>query len=364
MHDPMANEQHAYAPARWKAWDDCLEAKTCAGFRQSSWYASFRCAYSGWEQSATVLRSGDEIVGGAVIFKRSVNSRISYYYVPDGPAWLETDSSDEQEQVFRAIMAFVEKKRRSERQTVSHIGIIPRWRSLPSFAIGFQASEHFYGVPRDTQCIDLTPPEEAILAQMKPKGRYNIAVARRHGVTVVEDTSPQGISNFVEIYTETNQRKKREGHDPDYFENLISLFSNSARGSVFFAEHQGIRLAAAIVVYFGRTATYYYGGSRAVHREVMAPYALHFEIMRRSRALGCQCYDLMGVAPRGEPANAWTDISVFKRKFGGQEIRFVPALDCVYNPAAYEEWRSIERERRQDRRRRRDASQQADRVGA
>ena len=110
-------------------------------------------------------------------------------------------------------------------------------------------------------------------------------------------------------------------------------------------------------------ATYYYGGSLTTHRNVMAPYLLQFEIMRKARALGCQCYDLMGVTPEGEPSNGWTEISVFKRKFGGREIRLVPALEYVYDPAAFQVWKSIERDRRRDRRRGGDASEQVGHVG-
>ena len=70
----------------------------------------------------------------------------------------------------------------------------------------------------------------------------------------------------------------------------------------------------------------------------MAPYLLHFDIMRRAQARGYESYDLWGVAPEGEPDHSWSDISVFKRKFGGQELALVPTLDYVYDPAAYERY--------------------------
>jgi lipid II:glycine glycyltransferase (peptidoglycan interpeptide bridge formation enzyme) len=83
----------------------------------------------------------------------------------------------------------------------------------------------------------------------------------------------------------------------------------------------------------------------------MAPYLLHFEIMRKAKALGCQSYDWFGVNPKSDPARMpeWADISAFKRKFGGQEIRWVPTLEYVYDPVSYEEWRAIERDGRKSR---------------
>ena len=122
----------------------------------------------------------------------------------------------------------------------------------------------------------------------------------------------------------------------------MPLLSTESRGSLFFAEYQGMRLATALVVYFGRRATYFFGGSLVVHRHVMAPYLLHFDIMCRARALGYEWYDLWGVAPEGAADHSWSDISVFKRKFGGQELALVPTLDHVYDPIAYERYTAWE----------------------
>jgi lipid II:glycine glycyltransferase (peptidoglycan interpeptide bridge formation enzyme) len=106
-------------------------------------------------------------------FSRSFAPDKCYYYIPDGPVFLEEDSLAEQEQVFRAVMAFIERKRQTEQQVVSHLCINPRWEQVPSFVMGFQESSHYNGSPRDPLCIDLNASEDAILAQMKPKGRYN-----------------------------------------------------------------------------------------------------------------------------------------------------------------------------------------------
>ena len=177
---------------------------------------------------------------------------------------------------------------------------------------------------------------------MKPKGRYNIRVAQRHGVSIVEDTSDRGLTDFLGIYQATTTRQELGPKPPDYFESLINLLSSYQKGSVFFAEYQGTRLAAALVVYFGRRATYFYGGSLDQHRDVMAPYLLHFEIMRRAKAMGHDWYDLWGVAPDSEPDHPWQNISVFKRKFGGLELNLVPTLDYVYDAAGYDHYVTTE----------------------
>jgi lipid II:glycine glycyltransferase (peptidoglycan interpeptide bridge formation enzyme) len=76
----------------------------------------------------------------------------------------------------------------------------------------------------------------------------------------------------------------------------------------------------------------------------MAPYLLHFEIMRKARALGHEWYDLWGIAPANEPDHSWQNISVFKAKFGGVEVRLVPTLDYVYDAAAYDSYLDQQRD--------------------
>jgi peptidoglycan pentaglycine glycine transferase (the first glycine) len=336
MREKAAGEQKAEYLRRWTAWNEFLESKTDTGFLQSSWWADLRVP-CGWGHFGVVHRDEETIVGGAVVMTCSFAPEKCFYYIPEGPVLPESES--DAEQVFRKTMEFIEKKRQNEQQVVSHLRIEPRWERVPGFVRGFQEADENLE-PRDTLCIDLNPSESALLARMKPKGRYNIGVARRHGVSVVEDVSPQGIEDFLDIYGEMVARQDLGEKDPDYFRALIPALSALQRGSLFFAEYQGMRLATALVVYFGRRATYLHGASRAIHREVMAPYLLHFEIMRKAKALGFATYDLWGVAPQSEPHHPWTNFSVFKRKLGGRELNLVPTLDYIYDPAAYEDFRS------------------------
>ena len=66
-----------------------------------------------------------------------------------------------------------------------------------------------------------------------------------------------------------------------------------------------------------------------------------------SEALGCHWYDFYGIAPSGRPDHKWADISVFKRKFGGHELSFVPALDFIYDAECYEAYRQSKSRKKQ-----------------
>lgn len=323
---------------RWEAWDRFLEATDATGFMQSSWWAEFR-AVSGYRCFGVTLKDGAAIVGGAMVMKWSFAPDKCFYSVSEGPVLPEGDDSLAGA-VFDSVLATLEKHRAAERQTVSHLRIEPRWRRLPGFVQGFEALAlaDAFTEPRNTLCVDLRPPLEDILAQMKPKGRYNVRVARRHGVTVSEDCSAQGLADFVRIHGATARRKDIDAKSPGYFSRLLSMLSFRRRISILFAEHRGRRLATALVVYFGRRATYLFGGSLAEDRHLMAPYLLQFESLRRAKARGCECYDFWGVAPPGGTGSSWHALSVFKRKFGGHELRLVPTLDRVFDRAAYADY--------------------------
>ncbi|NPC57450.1 lipid II:glycine glycyltransferase FemX [Caenimonas soli] len=329
------------AVARWSAWDRFVAATPDAGFMQSSPWAQFR-ARAGYEHFAVTLKDGDAIVGGALVGKWTYEPGHCFYYVQEGPV-LPADEADAAE-VFDAVLASIERHRKAEDATVSHLRIEPRWQHLPDFVRGFRpaALSERYSEPRDTLCIDLRPSEEEILAQMKPKGRYNVRVARKHGVTIVRDNSYQGLIDFMRIQRCTLVRKGMKPMTPVYFRAMLTELLPRGQASLFFAEHRGRRLATALVVTFGRRATYLYGGSLLAQRRVMAPSLLHFEIMRRAKASGCEWYDLWGVAPFDQPDHAWQQISEFKRKLGGVEVQLVPTLDYVYDAAAYDQYRIAE----------------------
>ena len=336
-----AAAQAAVPADRWSAWDAFLEATPATGFMQSSWWADFRTTV-GYTHFGAILRAGGEIVGGALVQRRRHASGSVFYYIQDGPVLPAAASLAEE--VLAATLEAIDERRRSEKETVTHLRIEPRWEHLDVPLPGFEPSARRdrYLEPRDTLCIDLRPSPDDILAGMRPKGRYNISVARRHGVSVVEDTSARGLIDFVRIYRDTAARQSFRTKPSSYFEALLALTAAERRASIYFAEHDGLRLAAALVIRFGSRATYFYGGSLAARRHVMAPYALHFEIMCRAREAGHEWYDLWGVAPEGDHAGAWAGISVFKRRFGGREITLVPTLDYVYDRSAYARYQATE----------------------
>jgi lipid II:glycine glycyltransferase (peptidoglycan interpeptide bridge formation enzyme) len=208
----------------------------------------------------------------------------------------------------------------------------------------------------------LTLAEQELLNQMKPKGRYNITVARRHGVTIEQTDS---IDDFYHLYLDTNRRQRITGRPKQYFRQLMKHLPKQA--VVFIARYKLQPLACAVVIFWQDTVTYLYGGSAAEHRQVMAPYLLHWEIMLEAKKRGCKRYDLGAVAPvlntesriqsiysrfqildsrSRSLTKKYAGLTRFKQQFGGQTIHIIGSYDLIFKPWWYRLYRLTERARR------------------
>jgi len=332
-----ASQRDAVPPLRANEWDQFLCASSSAtGFKQSSWWAEF-LASRGWGHFGQVYSDDSGLVGGARVLIKMFAPGQFCYYVPHGPV-LPDDQADAKE-VFELFLEDVGQRRRQEQHVVSHLRLEPRWELLPDFVHGYEEAMG-WTEPRDTLYVDLAESADAILAQMKPKGRYNIRLAQRKGVTVVADHSDRGVGDFFDLYDSTLRRHGTRGHSREYIQALAATLFERERGSILFAEYDGLRLAAALVVYFGDTATYKYGGSQLTHPSVMAPYLLHYEAILGAKARGLRYYDFYGISAPDDTNNPWANFSSFKRKFGGREVHFVRTMDYVYDREAYAAYRA------------------------
>lgn len=191
--------------------------------------------------------------------------------------------------------------------------------------------------PEYTLVLNLEKSEEEILVQMKPKGRYNIQVALKHGVTVHKqikrEVPGRDFDDFYKLLKRTSQRDSFRIHPKFFYEKLLETLDASL--FLAYAPHEKRVVAGIIVVYYKDTATYYYGASSHADRALMAPYLLQWEAIREARSRNMKKYDFLGLAPPHEKNHPLQGVTEFKKKFGGEEIHYPPAFDVVYRPFLY-----------------------------
>jgi lipid II:glycine glycyltransferase (peptidoglycan interpeptide bridge formation enzyme) len=187
--------------------------------------------------------------------------------------------------------------------------------------------------PQHTSIIDLARDEDILLRRMHHKTRYNIRLAERKGVSVRRARDSEAdMDKFYAMLCGTAERDGFRPHARMYYRALLGARSEDFSNELFFAEYSGVAIAACLVNFYhsSSTATYLHGASDNEHRNVMAPYLLHWWIMQDAKQRGYQYYDLWGIDP-----HKWPGLTRFKRGFGGRDVAYHDSFDVVYRPGWY-----------------------------
>jgi len=206
--------------------------------------------------------------------------------------------------------------------------------------------------PREILVMDITKSEEELLAEMKPKTRYNINLAQKRGVRTwsVERGTHSGkyIEEFIKLVKLTAKRKGIKLHPRDYYRKMIeNLLSDML--SLYIAEYNNKVIAANLVVFYNKTAIYLHGATDDEYRNVMAPYLLQWQTILDAKKRGCEFYDFGGIKTWNmkhgtRNKNSWAGISRFKIGFSPntQPTSFPGSYDIIMNPFRYWLYRNLQ----------------------
>ena len=204
--------------------------------------------------------------------------------------------------------------------------------------------------PEHTLVLDLAKSEEEILTQMKQKGRYNIKVAEKHGVKVRFSDDLAGVKDFYNLYEKTAKRHSISHRQKRYFDGLIEIMSQKGYSRVYTAEAtidgKKVSLASAVIIFSEDKAIYMFGASDDQYKNVMAPYLLHWTIIKDCKEAKYNSYDFFGIAPNDNPKHPWSGVTRFKKQFGGEEISIMGSYDLVFKPLSYQLFKIAEKIRR------------------
>jgi peptidoglycan pentaglycine glycine transferase (the first glycine) len=192
--------------------------------------------------------------------------------------------------------------------------------------------------------VDLKKPEEEILASFKPKTRYNIRLSQKHGVSVREDSSRNGMEILYGLFSETGKRAGFFQRPKEYYCGYWKKCVESDMGKIFIAEFKNEPLAALFAYRLGKKFWYKDGGSSRKFREAMAPYLLQWEAMRWAKKNGYEIYDLVAVPPKNQlnEKNPLWGLYKFKSGFNPDIAEFVGCLDLPIKKQRYALWTKLE----------------------
>ena len=341
-------------------WDNFVARHAYPQFLQTSSWASLKNSF-GWQATRVVVdgfSAGDgarRLIGGASMLLRSA-AGITLAYVPRGPVvdWGDVAQT-------RTVVTAVREHARAMGASV--LLVEPE---LPDSSeaqgllshLGFRRSPNTVQPP-STIMLDITGDEDAVLARMKSKWRYNVRLAQRKGVTVRE-LPREELPSFYHLMAETAERDRFYVHSNDYYAAAYDLFTPES-GAFLLAEYEGQALGALVVLLCGKMAWYVWGASSNHERSRMPNYALQWAAMRWARARGATRYDFWGIPDeigqlavglaRGSGAGTPVDemsidldalpghdlwgVYRFKQGFGGEVVRHVGTWEMPLQSIGY-----------------------------
>ena len=270
----------------------------------------------------------------ALLVKLDLPFGKSYLYCPRGPLF---DIRDPAEAPDRGLSVFLEAVGSvQEREKCIFIKIEPEWEWAEEDVALLRAHRFIRSdkeiQPAQTLILDISKPEDVILDEMKKKTRYGMRLAARKGVTV-KRLGLQGCDAFLDLLQETAKRNRFQTHPHPYYRKLLEFLQGDGQvapaAELWGAEYEGRLLAANLVIFWGKRATYLHGASSSAHRDAMASYALHWEIIKDAKSRGYQQYDLWGISRK------WPGVTRFKEGFGGKEVTYAGSYDFVFRKPWY-----------------------------
>lgn len=163
---------------------------------------------------------------------------------------------------------------------------------------------------------DLGQSEEVLMSAIRKTFRRYIRRAMAEGVQIkcgleFLDAAYQLIS---ETLKRTGVKFKKYG---DFKKRILALGQNV---QVFVAEHKGVAHGCMVAPFSRHTAYNCYAGSKS-QPTLGAMHLLHWEAIKKFRAMGVRRFDFQGVRTNPEKGSKQEGISHYKEGFGGELVQ-------------------------------------------
>ena len=165
--------------------------------------------------------------------------------------------------------------------------------------------------------------------------RYAVNNARNKGFTIEKSQNPEDIHKFYQIQLETAHRQNFVSFSEDFLTKQFAAFAKNDEAVLYTAKYNGEILAQNFMIFYGNEASYHYAVSTELGTKLSGAPILHVEAMKDARVRGIYRYNLWGIVGENEKNHRFYGVSFFKRGFGGDELKYLPAHDLVIKPISY-----------------------------
>ncbi len=293
-----------------------------------------------------VYENGELVAGALVIYSR-VFGKFKYAFCPKGPVVkyqesgiMNHESGEIEGEIYKILSSYLKNK------NCVFFRIEPELFTLPATSYQLPTTKKTIDIePRATLFLDLKKTTEELLQGMHQKTRYNIKLAEKKGLEIIEK---KDAPEFISLLKQTGERDNFRLHEDAHYQKIIA--SDLARQLMVYLD--GKLIAGGVFIGYGNTFTYLYGASNYEFRNTMAPYLIQWKAIQLGKSLGYSFYDFYGVAPQVELANTeplnfaaneyrydenhkHAGFTRFKLGYGGKVVQNVGTWDVVQSPTVY-----------------------------
>lgn len=314
-------------------WDRFVLQNQAENFLQSFWWGEFQSKVGVSVFRFMVMRQ-EKILAVVSVLEYQVAGTLKYWYIPRGPIidWSSGDYKD----IFIFLLQNIQQVAKQNKVFFIRFDFSEVELSRNDLLdLGFKSVKNSVQ-PQSTLLLDLQSTSEDLLQKMKPKTRYNIRLAERKGVQIVNSAfSQENFGFFWDLMKETALRDGITTHSEDYYYKLLTeLQTANLQTQLYVAFYNNTAVAANIVLFFNTYAVYLHGASGNQFRNVMSPYLLQWTQIRDAINKGCLLYDFWGITVNNQNPK-WQGITRFKQGFGGRVVSYDGVYDYPINNLIY-----------------------------
>lgn len=308
-------------------WESFLENCTEKTFLHSWNWGEFNLS-----QGFKTWRFGvyDGKLTAVVLILKIAARRGTFLFIPHGPVCIDGLETKDKQEILQLIINHLQEIIKEEK--IDFVRIAPIWEATPENINIFEESSfrqapiHMH--PELTWELDITPPDEQILANMRKTTRYLIRQAEKNSdIEITKSTNIEDLKYFWPVYKTTAKRHKFVVFSEKYLQKEFEIFIKDKQILLFLGKYKGEVVSTALFVFWQNTCVYHHSGSLSKYNKIPVSYLLQWEAIKEAKNRGCKSYNFWGIAPR--PSHPWAGLSLFKMGFGGYKKEYVKTQDLI-----------------------------------